>query len=51
MRLQADLEAEMNLKEDQTLVVDLGSDEQQARQAATVIGQSLPHVDSGIIVV
>lgn len=51
VRLQRDLEEEMNLKEDQALIVDLGGDEQKAREAASAIGQSLPQAESGIVVV
>ena len=51
VRMQTDLEAEMNLKEDQVLVLDLGPDEQEARQAVTIIGQSLPQADTGMVVV
>jgi len=51
VRLQSDLEEQMNLKEDQTLIVDLGPNEEKARNAATAIGQALPDQDSGIVVV
>ncbi len=51
VRMQTDLEAEMNMKKDQVLIVDLGPDEQDARRAATVIGQSLPQADIGTVVV
>ena len=51
VRLQSDLEAAMNLEQDQALIIDLGPDEEKARQAATVIGQSLPPQDSRIVVV
>lgn len=51
VRMQSGLEAEMNLKEDQVLIVDLGSNEQKAREAATIIGQPLPQADTGIVVV
>jgi CRISPR-associated protein Cas2 len=51
VRLQTDLEAQMNLKEDQTMIVDLGSNEGEARKAATVIGQALRDQDSGVVVV
>jgi len=51
VRLQSDLEAQMNLKEDQTMIVDLGPNEEGARKAATVIGQALPAQDSGMVVV
>lgn len=51
VRLQTDLEEEMNLKEDQALILDLGPSEKEAREATTVIGQSLPEQDSDIVVV
>lgn len=51
VRLQTDLEAEMNLKEDQTMIIDMGPNEKEAREAAAVIGQSLPEFESRIIVV
>jgi len=51
VRLQTDLEQQMNLKEDQTMILDFGPNEEEARKAATVIGQSLPDRDSGIVVV
>lgn len=52
VRLQSDLEDEMNLKEDQVMILDLGPDEKQARESATVVGQPLPQVSgSGTVVV
>ncbi len=51
VRLQTDLEEQMNQKEDQAVILDLGPDEKEAREAATVIGQPLPEQDSGIVVV
>lgn len=51
VRLRADLEAVMNLKEDQAMIVDLGPDEKKAREAACVIGQSLPDQESKMLVV
>jgi CRISPR-associated protein Cas2 len=51
VRLQTDLEEQMNQKEDQAMILDLGSNEQAARAAATVIGQPLPEPDSGIVVI
>ncbi len=41
----------MNLREDQLLLVDLGSNEDAARESATVLGISLPDRDSGIVVI
>jgi len=51
VRLQTQLEEVMNLKEDQTMIIDLGSDEDLARHAATVLGPSLPQGESGAVVV
>ena len=51
VRLQSDLEAELNLKEDQVMILDLGPNEHQARQIVTVLGQSLPPSDEGVLVV
>jgi CRISPR-associated protein Cas2 len=51
VRLQSDIEAQMNQKEDQAMILDLGPNEEQARKAATVIGQPLPEQDSAMVVV
>lgn len=51
VRLQADLEEEMNHKEDQIMILDLGPNEKECREAATVMGQPLPEVESGFIVI
>ncbi len=51
VRLQTDLEAQMNQKEDQVMILDLGPNEKEARKTATVIGQPLPEQDSGIVVI
>lgn len=51
VRLQADLEERMNLKEDRAIILDLGSDEKQAREAVAIIGQPLPEQESGFVVV
>ena len=51
VRLQTDLEEQMNQKEEQAMILDLGPNEKEAREAATVIGQPLPEQDSGIVVV
>jgi CRISPR-associated protein Cas2 len=51
VRMQTQLEEAMNLKEDQTVIIDLGPDEPAARHSATVLGPSLPTHDSGIVVV
>ena len=41
VRLQAELEQILNYAEDQVLLLDLGEDEEQARNAALVLGQPL----------
>lgn len=51
VRMQTALEAEMNLKLDKAVILDLGEDERASREAATVLGQPLPDVGSRTIVV
>jgi CRISPR-associated protein Cas2 len=51
VRLQTDLENEMNQKEDQAMILDLGPNEKEARKGTTVIGQPLPEPESGIVVI
>jgi len=51
VRMQAQLEEHMNLKEDQCVIVDLGPNEEEARDAATVLGPSLPSQEAGVLVV
>ncbi len=51
VRLQTDLEEQLNQKEDQVMILDLGPHEKEAREAATVIGQPLPEQDSGVVVI
>ena len=51
VRLQTDLEEQMNKKEDQAMILDLGQNEKTAREAVTVIGQPLPEPGSNIIVI
>lgn len=50
-RVKTQLEEAMSLKEDQTLSIDLSSNEDIAQQAATVLGPSLPGGESGRVVV
>jgi hypothetical protein len=49
--MQSQLEEVMNLKEDQCVIVDLGPDEVVAREAATVLGASLPKGETGVVVI
>ena len=51
VRMQTALEAEMNLKLDKTLILDLGEDERTSREAATTLGQQPPSVGSRTIVI
>ena len=51
VRMQGQLEEHMNLKEDQCVIIDLGPDEATAREAATVLGPSLPKGDAGMLVI
>lgn len=51
VRMENALREVVNLKEDQVLIVDLGSNEEAARESAIVLGQSLPEQDSGMVVI
>lgn len=51
VRMQTDLEAHMNLREDQAIIIDLGSDEEACRDAITTLGQALPNLKMGVVVV
>lgn len=51
VRLQSELEDQMNLHEDQILIIDMGSDEERTRESTTIIGQSLPDLSMGVVVV
>jgi CRISPR-associated protein Cas2 len=51
VRLQSDLEEQVNQKEDHVMILDLGPNEKEAREAATIIGRSLPEQNSGTVVI
>lgn len=51
VRLQSNLEDEMNLKEDRVIIIDLGGNEDSARNSIKSIGQKLPEPMSGIEVI
>ncbi len=51
VRLENELRDIMNLREDQVLIVDLGSNEDAAREAAFTIGPALMSEDKGIVVI
>ena len=51
VRMQSELETELNLKADQCIIIDLGADEQSARDAVAVLGESFPKAQTGVVVV
>lgn len=51
VRLQTELEKVMNLRDDQILIIDLGSDEITARTQAVALGQPMAEALEGMVVV
>jgi CRISPR-associated protein Cas2 len=51
VRMETVLREIMNLKEDQVLMVDLGSNEVAAREAAKTLGPGPPEPESGVVVI
>ncbi|MHB9150643.1 MAG: CRISPR-associated endonuclease Cas2 [Thermoleophilia bacterium] len=51
VRLESDLKKEMNSREDQTIIFDLGPDERKARENAHVIGLPFPRQDNSTVVI
>ncbi len=51
VRLEHALREVVNLKEDQVLIVDLGSNEDGARESATTLGPSPPPQEDGMVVI
>jgi len=51
VRLQTDLEDVMNLKKDQTVLIDLGAEEQNVRKGLHVIGPPLPEREDGTVTI
>jgi len=51
VRLENALREVVNLKVDQVLIVDLGSNEEAAREASTTLGPGLPDQESGVVVI
>ncbi len=51
VRMQTQLEEAMNLKEDQVMIIDLGPNEEVARQTAVFLGPAVEQNDSGVVVV
>ncbi len=51
VRMQTMIEEEINHREDQVMLLELGSDEQSARRRITVLGESLPEIETGMVVI
>lgn len=51
VRLETALRETVNLKEDQVLIVDLGGNEDAARESSTFLGVGLPKQESGMVVI
>ncbi len=51
VRLETALRETMNLKEDQVLIVDLGGNEDAARESSTFLGVGVPEQESGMVVI
>lgn len=51
VRLENALREVVNLKEDQVLIVDLGSNEDGARESATTLGPAPPPQEDGMVVI
>lgn len=51
VRLENDLKEVLNLKVDQVLIVDLGGNEEAARESSAFLGAGVPQQESGTIVI
>ena len=51
VRLENALRETLNLKEDQVLIVDMGGNEEAARESAAVLGSALPEAEGGVVVI
>jgi len=51
VRLETALRETMNLKEDQVLIVDLGGNEDAARESSMFLGVGMPERESGMVVI
>ncbi|MEK7765728.1 MAG: CRISPR-associated endonuclease Cas2 [bacterium] len=51
VRMENSLRDKMNTKEDLALLVDLGADEEEARETVRVLGPALPAMEKGTLVV
>ncbi len=51
VRMETAVRDKMNVKEDQALIVDLGADEEEARETVKVLGPGLPRLERGTLVI
>ena len=51
VRLETAQRETMNMKEDQALIVDLGGNEDSARESSTFLGVGTPEQESGMVVI
>jgi CRISPR-associated protein Cas2 len=51
VRLENALRETVNLKEDQVLIVDMGGNEDAARESAAVLGPALREAEGGVLVI
>lgn len=51
VRLENAVREIMNQKEDQVLIVDLGANEEAARESSAFLGAGVPEAESGMVVI
>lgn len=51
VRMENALREILNLKQDQVLILDLGANEEAARESSTFMGPGMPQAQSGMVVV
>ena len=51
MRLENAVREILNLKEDQLLIVDMGGNEEAARESSSFLGVGIPHRETGTLVI
>lgn len=51
VRMENALREILNLRQDQVLILDLGANEEAARESSTFMGPGMPEAESGMVVV
>ena len=51
VRLENAVREILNLKEDQLLIVDMGGNEEAARESSSFLGVGIPHRETGTLVI